>query len=380
MQKMNKSVAAAVLAVGLAGGVPTYAETYSANNFLDASHPFSVENYDNFAERVAERTNGEVEFETFLGGVLLGGRNSLSGVADGVAQVAYHAGTYTPAELPVTNTISELAFLTDNFYALAAAHTIMGFTHPLLIEEYKKNGVVWGGGYGTPIYYLICREPIESLADLEGKRLRTPGAIWDRWASEMGATAVNVPSSEIYTGLDRGTLDCGVNPLDSLLSRSYWDVAKYVPDIPLGSYYSGPMWAYNEDFWQSLTDEQRGILLEEAGAAFVRSAISYLANTEEALERGSAEHGVEVIEPTEALMEKHNAFVKTDGENLIQLAQDTYGLTEEEAVDLTTTFKSLVVEWEEKLEGVDWSDEKTLTELFVEEIFFYPPEHLIQST
>ena len=45
-------------------------------------------------------------------------------------------------------------------------------------------------------------------------------------------------------------------------------------------------------------------------------------------------------------MEKHNAFVKTDGENLIQLAQDTYGLTEEEAVDLTTTFKSLVVEWD----------------------------------
>ena len=38
-------------------------------------------------------------FEAFLGGVLLGGRNSMSGTADGVAQVAYHAGTYTPAEL-----------------------------------------------------------------------------------------------------------------------------------------------------------------------------------------------------------------------------------------------------------------------------------------
>lgn len=369
MKPFTKAAAIAALATGLIGTAPAIAETYSANNFLDAGHPFSVENYDNWAKRVSERTDGEINFETFLGGVLLGGRNSLSGVADGVAQVAYHAGTYTPSELPITNTISELAFLTDNFYALAAAHTIMGFTHPLMIEEYDKNGVVWGGGYGTPIYYLICREPIESVADLQGKRLRMPGAIWDRWATEMGAIAVNVPSSEIYTGLDRGTLDCGVNPLDSLLSRSFWDVAKFVPDIPLGSYYSGPMWAYNKEFWQGRTDEQRGILLEEAGAAFIRSAVSYLANTEEALERGQAEHDVKLIEPNAELLERHKAFVKRDAENLVNLAQETYGVTEEQAVDLITTFQTLVAEWEEKLDGIDWSDEEKLTEIFVEEIY-----------
>lgn len=51
-----------------------------------------------------------------------------SGATDVVAQIAYHAGTYTPAELPMINIISELAFLSDNFYALAAALTTMSFT------------------------------------------------------------------------------------------------------------------------------------------------------------------------------------------------------------------------------------------------------------
>lgn len=359
-------LAVAVSALGFAA--PAAAQ-YAANNFLDATHPFSVENYAVWAERVAERTNGSVVFEAFLGGVLLGGRNSLSGTTDGVAQVAYHAGTYTPAELPITNVISELAFLTDNFYALAAAHTIMGFTHPLMLEEYASHGVVWGGGYGTPIYYLICREPISSLADLQGKRLRMPGAIWDRWATEMGAVSVNVPSSEIYTGLDRGTLDCGVNPLDSLLSRSYWDVAKYIPDIPLGSYYSGPMWVYNQDFWRSRTDEERAIMLEEAGAAFIRSAVVYLQNTEDALRIGQAEHGVSVVEPDAELMARHEEFVREDAENLLELAQTAYGVTAEQAEDLISTFIDLVNEWEEILEGVDWSDEERLTELFVERIY-----------
>lgn len=366
---LKKFLASAAVAGVAAAASPAAAETFSANNFLDASHPFSVENYTNFAERVEERTDGEITFDVFLGGVLLGGRASLSGTADGVAQVAYHAGTYTPAELPITNIISELAFLTDNFYALAAASTIMSFTHPALLEEYEENGVVFGGGYGTPIYYLICNQPIRNAADLEGKRVRMPGGIWDRWATSMGAVSVNVPSSEIYTGLDRGTLDCGVNPLDSLLSRSYWDVAKYVPMVPLGSYYSGPMWAYNIDFWQSRTDEQRAILLEEAGAAFIRSAIMYLENSEKAVSQGESEHGMEFIEVDDALMQKHNEFVESDSAALVELAQEQYGVSEELAVDLIDTFKATVAEWEAKLEGIDYMDQDKLTELFVEEIY-----------
>lgn len=368
MTRTNLLLSAVAAGALIAAAAPASAQ-YSANNFLDATHPFSVENYTNFAERVKERTNGEVTFDVFLGGVLLGGNASLTGTADGVAQVAYHAGTYTPAALPVTNVLSEMAFLSENFYALAAAKTIMGFTHPLMLQEYKDRGTVWGGGYGTPIYYLICNQPISSVADLQGKRLRMPGGIWDRWASAMGAVSVNVPSSEIYTGLDRGTLDCGVNPLDSLLSRSYWDVAKYVPMVPLGSYYSGPMWAYNIEFWQSLTDEQRAVLLEEAGAAFVRSAILYLENTEEAQRIGASEHGMNFQDPDAELMEAHQRFVEEDAAGLIDLAQSQYGLTEEQAVDLIDTFQALVAEWEEKLDGVDWKDQETLTALFVEEIY-----------
>ncbi|MEC9265279.1 MAG: C4-dicarboxylate TRAP transporter substrate-binding protein [Alphaproteobacteria bacterium] len=367
---MLKKIALGVAVAALTSGAATaQAETFSANNFLDASHPFSVENYTNFAERVKERTDGDISFDVFLGGVLLGGRASLSGTGDGVAQVAYHAGTYTPSDLPITNLISELAFLTDNFYALAAASTIMSFTHPALIEEYKKNGVVFGGGYGTPIYYLICNKPIRNAADLEGKRLRMPGGIWDRWASAMGAVSVNVPSSEIYTGLDRGTLDCGVNPLDSLLSRSYWDVAKYVPMIPLGSYYSGPMWAYNIEFWQNRTDEQRAILLEEAGAAFIRSALMYLDNSQKAIDQGESEHGMEFIQVDPALMEKHVNFVASDSAALVSMAQEQYGVSEELAVDLIDTFKAIVAEWEKKLEGVEMTDKDTLTKLFVEDIY-----------
>jgi len=365
----GKNATLGVLAAGLLAAGPALAETYSANNFLDATHPFSVENYTNWAEAVKERTNGDITFDVFLGGALLGGRASMSGTADGVAQVAYHAGTYTPADLPMTNIISELAFYSDNFYALAAASTVMSFTDPLLLEEYKKNGVVFGGGYGTPIYYLICRVPITTMDELKGKRLRMPGGIWDRWATQMGAVSVNVPSSEIYTGLDRGTLDCGVNPLDSLLSRSYWDVAKYVPMVPLGSYYSGPMWAYNRDFWQNATEEQRAVMLEEAGKAFVRSAILYLENTADAIEQGKSDHGMQFQDVSPEMKAAHEKFIQEDADNLVQLAQEKYGVSEETAKHLISTFKKEVDLWKEKFAGIDPMDKAALTEIFVNEIY-----------
>jgi TRAP-type transport system periplasmic protein len=129
------------------------------------------------------------------------------------------------------------------------------------------------------------------------------------------------------------------------------------------------MWAYNKDFWRERTEDQRRILLEEAGAAFIRSAILYLENTEAASEQGVAEHGVQFLEPNEELRQAHERFIEEDAAALVQNAQDAYGVTEEQAVELIGTFSQLVAEWEERLEGIDWKDKEKLTEIFLEEIY-----------
>lgn len=366
--KTRLTLPAAALAALLAASPMAGAAEFMANNFLDQNHPFSVHNYTEWAENVKKATNGAVTFKVFLGGSLIPARSTIQGVRDGLAQVAYHAGTYTPSELPLNNVVADLALVTSDIYVSMGASTEQAFQNAKLQAEYRRNGLIYGGGYSTSPYLLLCNKKIESLADIKGKRLRMPGSLWDRWAVSMGAISVNVPSSEIYTGLERGTLDCGVNPLESLQSRSWWDIAKFVVDLPLGPYYSGPMWAYNPGFWKGLTPEQRRAIFDVTARAMVRSSIAYINNTT-STEKGMGAKNVQMIKPKADLQAASDAFVQKDAADLGKLAQEKLKVNPADAEQLITEYKALVAKWEKLLAGVNPLDEEKLTAIFKAEIF-----------
>ncbi len=366
----HSRLAVAALAATVAGSMATaaLAEEFVANNFLDQNHPFSVYDYTEWAKEVGEATNGDITFKVFLGGSLIPARSTLQGIRDGLATVAYHAGTYTPSELPITNVLADLSLVNSDIYISMAASTEVSFTDPDILAEYKKVGVVYGGGYSTSPYLLLCRTKIETLDDMQGKRLRMPGSLWARWATDMGAVPVNVPSSEVFTGLERGTLDCGVNPLESLQSRSWWDVAKYVLDLPLGVYYSGPMWGYNPEFWAGRTPEQRRILFDKAAMGMVRSSIAYIKNTQ-STEAAMGDHGVEMVKPGSELVAKSQAFIASDAKALAELAQKNLGVDPAITNRVVESYDASVAKWTKLFEGLDPLDEQAHYEILKKELF-----------
>jgi len=317
---------------------------------------------------VKKATDGAVTFKVFLGGALVPARSTLQGVRDGLAHVAYHAGTYTPSELPLNNVVADLALVTSDIYVSMAASTEQAFNNAKLQAEYRKVSVVYGGGYSTSPYLLLCNKKIESLADMKGKRLRMPGSLWDRWAVSVGAISVNVPSSEIYTGIERGTLDCGGNPLESMQSRSYWDVAKFVVDLPLGPYYSGPMWAYNPQFWKTLTPAQRRAIFDVTARAMVRSSIAYINNTS-ATEKAMVAKNVQMVKPKADLLAASDAFIQKDQADLGKVAQEKLKINPADADQLIAEYKALVAKWEKAFAGVNPLDEEKLTQIIKAGIF-----------
>lgn len=369
----KKSVCTALVSgvISASGASTASAETYLANMFLPPQSPFSIAGYTEWSENVAERTNGEITFETHYGESLLSGRATLKGIADGVVQVGWAVTTYNPAELPVANLLAEMALLSDNPYALMAANTEMGFFNPMMVEEYARNGVVFGGGYNSTPFYLMCRKPINTLEELQGSRLRMGGGAWDRWARAIGAEPINVSSNESYLALDRGNIECSVNPIEAFLTRSWGEVAPYVPKLKLGTYYGGTLWAFDREFWQSLTNEQRRILLEEDAKAGVRSVTVYMEKDDAARETEGKEGGVKFLEIGPELKKAHEKYRQEElsSESLAALANEKYGLEEEVARDLVKRFKELVTEWEERLKDVDRRDEDAVTELLIEEIY-----------
>lgn len=365
MNFKSKTLLALVAAGSLAAGT-AQAETFAANTFFAPQHPLAKAAFTDWSAAVKEATNGEIEFEVFAGGSLLPALASLEGTRNGVAQVTYHAGTYTPSDLPLTNVIADLSFLSPDPWVMAFASTEFNMTHPRLLEEWKRNNIVYGGGYSSIPYYLVCAKERPTLESLRGAKLRMPGGGWDRFATFIGATPVNVPGSEMYTGLERGGLDCAANGVDSLETFALWDVVGGVTLLDLGVYFSGTLYGLNADFWKDRTEEQRRILLDTMGAYVVHTTRAYVDSGEDAKAK-AAEKGVALIEPDATLLQALADFAAHDREEVIRIAKERYHVENPEA--FIAEFEAMIAKWQGLLEGQDLEDTEALIALVRSEIY-----------
>ena len=342
------------------------ATSFIANSFYDQQHPHSRYGYIEWAEMVKELSNGELQPEVYTGTVLLAPRANLQGIQDNVVQVAHHAAIYTPSEMPVANAVQELGFNYDDPLVGILAVTDFSLNNPTQLAEWEELDIVYLGAYNTPSYVLFCREPVRNIDELRGKRIRTAGSTVSAWVEQAGGTPVNVPSSEMYSGLDRGSLDCATNAPNDLIDRSLWEVAEHTTLLPTGMYWSGPQWGFNSGFWASLSDEERDVFKEATANAMTRMIVQFLNASESALEEAAA-HGNNIYEPEEDLMASVEAFRDEALANVYDKARDEYGVEDPEA--LIDDFIATYEKWDALISEVDREDEEALAELAMEEIY-----------
>ena len=269
-----------------------------------------------FIERVSKETNGELTYKMFSGGSLLGGKNMVSGLADGVADIGQIVFGYYPAEFPYASLIADMAIYGKYAPAVAAAATEFNFLNCAgCLEDYKRNSLVILGSTSTSAYQLLAKEDVSSVESLKGKKIRTAGALWSRWATSVGAVPVSAPSSEMYEQMSRGMVEIAIQPTGALKSHSIWDIGKDVVMLNLGTY----------------------------------SALGYMALDEE-VEAVAAEKGVNLIEPSEGLKNSVTEFLKNDRATVIEMAKTKYKIADPEP--LMDKYVELINKWEAKFEPI----------------------------
>ncbi|WP_434288164.1 C4-dicarboxylate TRAP transporter substrate-binding protein [Celeribacter sp. SCSIO 80788] len=360
-----KKVLTTTLLSGLLAA-PVMAGDFIANTFYDAQHPLAKYGYTEWAEIVKDLSGGDLNPQVFTGTVLLAPRAALQGIRDNVVQVGHHAAIYTPSDLPVANAVQELGFNYSD--PLVAIFAVADFSmhNATQLAEWQDQGVVYLGAYATPPYILMCADPVRNLAELKGKRIRTAGSAVSAWVEEAGGVPVNVPSSEMYTGLERGTLDCATNAANDLVDRSLLEVAEHTTLLPTGMYWSGPNWGYNPEFWSGLSADERKVLMEASARSMARTIINYSAQAEASLTTAQ-EKGGHVYEPEADLMASVEEFRAQTLANVYDKAEADYGLTN--AHEVIDAFTATMAKWDGLLAAVDRNDEDALTALALSEIY-----------
>lgn len=363
----NTALAVAMAGVIAAGTSSVQATELTGSVWFPDTHPLTQYGYVEWAKKVEEASGGDLTIRVFTGTALLPAAAHLSGLRDGLADLTYHAGTYTPADLPEDNVLAILGIALQDNIVIASAVSDFYMNDPAMRDMFDRHGIVFLGGYATPPYVLMCTEKVETLDEIRGKRIRMPGAIHAEFADAVDAVAVSVPSTEMFTGLERGQLDCAANAANDLKARSLWDVAKHVTTIDFGSYFAGWLWAANADSWRGLSDEERQVLMDTISDAVIDTSLGYSNQAEEALAE-APDHGVTIYEPADDLLEALREFNEQQmPEVAVREGSERFGIEDTEG--LIERFEATVAKWQDIYADIDRNDTDALKEALRENLY-----------
>jgi TRAP-type C4-dicarboxylate transport system substrate-binding protein len=147
----------------------------------------------------------------------------------------------------------------DTKTARAACNAYRDVLDKRLQQNWNAKLIAFGGN--TPQVFW-CREKIEGLQGLKGKKIRVFNRTMNDFIEGVGGTTVSMAFAEVVPALQRGTVDCGVTGSASGNTASWFEVASYLYPLSLG--WSINVHAFNLTSWKKLDPKVQVFILAEA--------------------------------------------------------------------------------------------------------------------
>jgi TRAP-type mannitol/chloroaromatic compound transport system substrate-binding protein len=181
-----------------------------------------------FAERVALLTDGRVDIQVFPGGTLGKALKVSETVRTGVAEVGHTWMGYDWGKDKTTVVFGGFAGSMDSERMIHWLYEAGGIDMWRQFREEEFGVVSFPCFIRTAEAFLHSRKPVRTLDDLKGLKIRTAGA-WLEISKSLGAAPVTMPGAEVYTSLERGTIDATEwGTLYENISPGFNKIAKYV--------------------------------------------------------------------------------------------------------------------------------------------------------
>ena len=217
-----------------------------------------------FAKRVNERSNGRLRVQVFPNSQLGGAQETVDGVRSGAIPLAHHEFASLANLMPEMGAFAAPFIYRDGAHAMAA-------TDPQKSEIMKEMGERLAKEANVRIIgrlyrgarQMTAKKPIYSPADLSGERFRgVPLKLWTSMIKGMGAIPTPVEVAELPTALMTGMVIGQENPLTMINANRLYEVQTHVM---LTAHMQNVLPVFiNERFWQSLSEEDRALLLQVA--------------------------------------------------------------------------------------------------------------------
>jgi TRAP-type transport system periplasmic protein len=165
-----------------------------------------------FIEAVNSEGKGFIKIDLYSGGIL--GKEIAQQpqvVLDGTADIAFVVPGYTPDRFP-DNSVLELPGLLPNIRVGTLVYTDLIAANSL--DGYERFFVI--GAFVTEPESIHSRAPIESIADLKGKRIRVNNIGEGAALERLGAIPMLMQITQISDAISKGTIDAAAVSISPL--------------------------------------------------------------------------------------------------------------------------------------------------------------------
>jgi tripartite ATP-independent transporter DctP family solute receptor len=217
-----------------------------------------------FAEQVEKASNGKMKVRA-IGAAALGPDTQMQQALIGGAQEMMVGSTATLVGITREMALWDTPFLFNN--AKEADVILDGPIGQKVIDKLQPKGLVglayWENGFRN---LTNSKRPVTRMEDLEGIKLRVmQNNVYLDSFKTLGANAVPLPFSELFSALETKTVDGQENPYNTILSSKFYEVQKYLSVT--NHVYSPWIVLVSRKWWDGLSKDEQKILSDAARAS-----------------------------------------------------------------------------------------------------------------
>lgn len=310
----NLLAAGVMTAISAASTVSAQAETWRMAHKMP---PDSIEGelFQFFADKVVEKTGGEVEIKVFPNEQLGSDDTVLEQLQIGTVNVYPEGTSYLQKWVP------DIKFTSAPFLFDDREHWVR-FMQTDLVKGWFKQiedeaGIALIGSPTAflrgPYRVMVTDKPWTNLEEMQGTRLRMhPDELAAAAWRHLGAEVRTLAWTEVYESISRGIVDAVNSPIALVEPMKFYEVAPHI--IRHDEYPQGMAFMTNAKRWNALSDELRAQVLD----AFAEMA-------EESEKRMIAAANSDL----EAMKAKDVAYTEPDTSDFVERMQSFYQEMEE---------------------------------------------------
>lgn len=233
-----------------------------------------------WTEVLLERSDGKIKVDiTSHNEAGLKGPEMLRILQMGVADVTSPIFGYLASDNPINEAI-DLAGISPD---AETARKVSEAWQAVVDEEYReKHSATVLGVLTYPAQVIFCKDEISSLADLEGRKVRTGNRSLAEFVEAVGATSVTMPIGDVVPALERGVVDCAITGTLTGYQQKWYEVTDYIYGLKLG--WSQSATIVNLKTWEAMPEQNREFIQTEFDSYEDRVWASVAEQTEQGLD------------------------------------------------------------------------------------------------